>query len=202
MKKKTFKSSINKNFLLTLIKLAAVILFLLILTDLLPNIQNFLHPLARNTTSNSETVIRRGNPFDNSWQKITFRGCGTNLPRYSYYINLPANWTVKKITNKAYSSDKFDSVFTAEGDGKYLQINCTTNGVGGDICDKKYWTKFTIVGKIIEACYGQIDEKWNMGVLNLPRDPSTQAIIAFWAKSMDKLMLDKIFSSFKILGNQ
>jgi hypothetical protein len=133
----------------------------------------------------------------NSFTKeIVFRECGTQLPNYQYSLRFPFYWRAKQttldISSSYYELRGTDSVFT---------VSCTNQGVGGDICDDKHRTKFMVDGKNYEACFGKVNGKWNMGVLNLSTDPITNATIAFWSEGLKKSQIEKILSSVKIYRN-
>ncbi len=158
-----------------------------------------INPSTAPAPSSSPEIIYKGDTSDISFKNITFKGCGTNLPNYEYSLQLPSNWTITK-RKLGGLFDTFSVYFDAQGNGEQFTISCTTQGVGGDICDNRgIWTKFTVGADTEEACWGQIDGKWTMGVLNLKRDPSSQAAIAFWAEGIERLKLNQIFSTFRYL---
>lgn len=128
-----------------------------------------------------------------STSEITFIGCGTDLPNYKYSLKFPFLWTFKQTM-----LDSASSYYEVIGPNSVFTVSCTNQGVGGDRCDDKYRTKFIVNGENYEACFGEIDGKWNMGVLNLSTDSVTNATIAFWSDGLEKDQIDKILSTFKL----
>lgn len=142
-------------------------------------------------------IIRIGNPFDRSMKEIVFQSCGIRLPNYKYSIKFPANWTVVRR-----SYDEISTYFDATSPDKIFTVSCTNQGVGGDVCDDKYRIKLDIPGINDQPCFGLVDGKWSMGVLNLPTDTKTNATVSFWAKGLEKASIQDILNSYKLIGNQ
>lgn len=141
-------------------------------------------------------IVRTGNPFNRDYVNTTLVGCGVDLPSYKYSLQLPGDWTITKRSVNAQ-----DIYYDAQNGEKQITIGCTTLGIGGDVCDNKYHTKFNINNQLVEACYSQQGGVWVLGTLNLTRDKSTNAAITIWARGLDRQTLDAIFSSFTIQAN-
>lgn len=144
----------------------------------------------------SRVVIRKASLFDSSPKKIVFQSCGSRLPEYKYSLELPANWTISRT-----SYDEASTYFEAASDEKSFTVSCTNQGVGGG-CDEKYHTKFTVNGKEYNTCFGIFEDRWSFGVLNLSTDSKTNATVSFWAEGLERLEIEKVLSSFKLIGNQ
>lgn len=127
-----------------------------------------------------------------STSEITFIGCGTDLPNYKYSLKFPFFWTFEQTM-----LDSASSYYEVSGPNSVFTVSCTNQGVGGDLCDEKYRIKFDIPGIEDQPCFGLVDGKWNMGVLNLSTDSVTNATIAFWSDGLEKNKIDKILSTFK-----
>lgn len=125
-------------------------------------------------------------------KEVVFKECGTDLPNYKYSLRFPFFWTFKQTM-----LDSASSYYEVSGPNSVFTVSCTNQGVGGDVCDDKYRTKFMVNGKNYETCFGEVDGKWNMGVLNLSTDSVTNATIAFWSDGLEKNKIDKILSTFK-----
>ncbi len=167
------------------------------LTLMSPNEKQQVPDSGNISPTRSNQIIKVGNPANTNFEKVIFNGCGTQLSNYSYLLQLPGNWTISKRTIDSYST-----YYDAKGDNETFTVSCTTQGVGSDMCDEKNLKNFTVNGQVIKACYGQVNGTWNLGVLNLQKDATNNSTISFWAQGLDINMLNKIFSSFKILTNK
>ncbi|MBI1863916.1 hypothetical protein HYS03_01770 [Candidatus Woesebacteria bacterium] len=139
---------------------------------------------------------------DYYWKKYSFQGCGPNLSDYQYSIELPGQWNTKKRDLGSELLTKNSVYYDLTKNNMTFTISCTTQGVGGDICDTQYRKTFNVGNQIGEACYGKINGIWKMGVLNLPRNLSNNTVIAFWAEDIEPDLLSKIFSTFQLNSKQ
>ena len=124
------------------------------------------------------------------------QSCGSRLPNYKYSIEFPANWPVVRR-----SYDLASTYFDAVNGNKSFTISCTNQGVGGG-CEPQYLTKFKVGEKEYNACFGLIDGIWKMNDFNLSADKATNATVSFWSERLDRASIEKILSSFKLVGNQ
>src|SRR6266511_897041 len=126
-------------------------------------------------------------------KEVIFKGCGTRLPNHEYSIKFPFFWSVKQT-----SSDIASNYYEARGLNSTLTVSCTNQGVGGDVCEDNDRTEFMIAGVSYQACYGFVDGKWKMGVLNLSTGPATNATLSFWSDGLEKKQIETILSSLKV----
>ena len=148
------------------------------------------------STKISGEIVRRGNPFNQSMKEITLQSCGSRLPDYKYSIKLPANWT---IVRRSY--DEASTYFDANSDNKTFSVSCTNQGVVGG-CEPQYRTKFKVADKEYNACFGLIDSVWKMNDFSLSTDKATNATISFWSDGLDRLSIEKILSTFNLVGSE
>ena len=149
-----------------------------------------------NFQTKDNIVVRRANFFNSSPKEIVLQSCGSRLPDYKYSIQFPANWMIMRR-----SYDEASTYFDAIGNSKSFTISCTNQGVGGG-CEPQYRTKFKVGDKEYNACFGLIDGVWKMNDFNLSTDKATNATISFWSEGLERYSIEKILTSFRIVGNQ
>lgn len=129
------------------------------------------------------------------WRKVTLTSCGSDLQNYKYSLEIPYFWTTNRTR---YDKNNVD--YELNGLNTSFTVSCTTLGVGGG-CEQQFLTKFNVDGKNFDACFGMIDGQWKLSDFNLDRNPVTKSIISFSSAGLDKSYIEKLLSTFKIIGN-
>ncbi len=141
-------------------------------------------------------IIQQSNSGSNAFKKVKMKGCGSDFPNLTYQINLPGNWKVSR------ENSQFETYYVAKGIGQTVGVGCTLEP-GGDICGDhgSQWTNFKVGSKTQEACFGNLNGVWIMGVLNIPGlGSSDKETLFFTTSGLDKANIDKLLSTFEVIS--
>lgn len=126
------------------------------------------------------------------WKIFTYSICGSERPPMTFTLKLPPDWTFVSNNNGLY----FTSYLFQGGKEESLEISCG-NGFGGG-CDEKYKTEYKIGTRTIIGCYNQgTSANGNLWATYLTTPKGTT--VSFSGKVIDKVLLDKILSTFKFI---